>query len=95
MVSFTVRMRFRPEDLDHVRAALVSLTEASRNEPGCLLYIAHFVEADPANVLIYEQYRDEAALTAHRATPHFAKYATQELYPRTLSREVEALTAIS
>ena len=94
MVSFTVRMRFRHEDLDEIRAALVSLTAASRQEPGCLVYVAHFVQDDPATVVIYEQYRDVAAVTAHRAAAHFAMYAAGELYPRMLSREVEALTAI-
>ncbi len=41
MISFTVRMKFAPEDRDDVAEVLRLLTEASRQEPGCIsLYSA-------------------------------------------------------
>jgi quinol monooxygenase YgiN len=46
----------------------------SRKEPGCLLYIAHRSIDNPSNFVFYEQYKDEAALQAHRESPHFARY---------------------
>ncbi len=95
MISFTVRMRFRPEDRRNVAEMLRELTLASRTEPGCATYVAHTVESDPDTVLIYEQYRDEAALEAHRATAHFEQFATQGLYPLMAERSVEQLAALA
>jgi quinol monooxygenase YgiN len=50
------------------------LQQHSRKEPGCLLYIGHQSTEDPRKFLFYEQYKDEAALQAHRASPHFQQY---------------------
>lgn len=55
------------------------LTVDSRKEPGCLMYIVHRHKDDPGNFFIYEQYRDQAALDAHRAAPHFQKIAATAL----------------
>jgi quinol monooxygenase YgiN len=95
MISFTVRMRFRTEDREEIAGILRELTAASRQEPGCVSYIAHTIESEPDTVLIYEQYRDDAAVEAHRNTPHFSKYAVAGLYQRMLDRVVENLIALS
>jgi quinol monooxygenase YgiN len=95
MVSFTVRFRFAPEDHQQLTEILRALTLASRQEPGCVSYIPHFVEGDPDTVIIYEQYRDEAALEAHRASPHFQQYAIGGLYQLMKERASENLTAIA
>jgi quinol monooxygenase YgiN len=94
MLSFTVRMRFEEADHEAIRQHLIALTEGSRQEPGCVSYIAHFVSDDPSTVLIYEQYRDEAALEAHRNTPHFKQHAIGGLYQRMRERSMENLTAV-
>ena len=44
MVSFTVRMRFEPVDQEEIGVILREPDHASRQEPGCVSYIAHFVE---------------------------------------------------
>jgi quinol monooxygenase YgiN len=93
MVSFTVRMEFEVGDRDAVAEMLHYLGAASREEPGCINYIAHCVEGEPATVLIYEQYVDEVAVEFHRAAPHFAQYA-DALYKIMLSRVVEHLEAV-
>lgn len=94
MISFTVRMKFAPEDRDEIDEILRQLTAASRQEPGCLYYIPHRVEGAPDTVLIYEQYTDEAAQAAHRASAHFARYAIGGLYQKMLERAREDLAAI-
>jgi len=94
MLSFTVRMRFPSEAKYDVEQALVELTRHSRLEPGCISYIAHFIEAEPDTVLIYEQYADDAALDFHRGTPHFHQYAIGVLYQRMRDRNVEQLIAV-
>ena len=95
MISFTVRMRFSSEDHDEIAQILRELTRSSRQEPGCVNYVPHWVESDPTTLLIYEQYRDEAAVEHHRASPHFAKFAIGGLYQKMLDRSVENLLAIA
>ena len=95
MISFTVRMTFRPEDREEIARILRELAPASRKEPGCVSYIPHRVESEPDTVLIYEQYRDHAALDAHRSSPHFAMYAVGGLYQRMLGRSMEALEVVA
>lgn len=52
-------------------AAAKSLIAAVRaNEPGCKLYALHKGEA-PNTYVFLERYVDEAAMAAHRETPHF------------------------
>ncbi len=95
MISFTVRMTFRSDDRDEIAQILRELTRLTRQEEGCITYIPHVVDGNPDTVVIYEQYRDEAAAEFHRATPHFARYAVGGLYQRMLERNVENLTAIA
>ncbi len=91
MTSFTVRLRFRPEDRETVAAYLVELTLASRAEPGCVTYNTHTVQTDPDVVVIYEQYNDDAALEAHRATPHYRRLAADGFYPLMQEQAIEFL----
>jgi quinol monooxygenase YgiN len=86
-------MGFEAADRDAVDEMLHYLGAASREEPGCINYIAHFVGGEPATVLIYEQYVDEGAVEFHRAAPHFDQYANA-LYKIMLSRTVENLKAV-
>lgn len=95
MISFTVRMRFDETDLDGIRENLRALTLGSREEPGCVTYVAHFVADDPCTVLIYEQYLDDAALDAHRQTTHFKDHAIGGLYQAMRHREMENLLAVA
>ena len=94
MVSFTVRLKFAPEERDEIAETLRQLAEASRKEPGCVSYIPHQVEGDPDTIVIYEQYKDAKALAAHRASDHFQKFAVGGLYQKMRDRAVENLTAL-
>ena len=95
MITFTVRMKFRPDDRQRVAEILAALAEASRKEPGCATYIPHIVEGEPDTVVIYEQYRDQQAAEAHRASRHFRDYAVGGLYQLMLERQLENLTAVA
>lgn len=95
MISFTVRMKFKPENRDEIQDALRALTAASRQEPGCVAFVPHTLEGDPNTVIIYEQYRDQAAREAHSAAPHFQKYVVGCLYQRMLERQTEILHALA
>ncbi len=95
MISFTVLMRFEPGDIDEIRGHLQALTVASRKEPGCVNYVAHFLADDPTTVFIYEQYTDEPALDFHRNSEHFKLHAIGGLYQFMKDRHVENLVAVA
>ena len=79
MISFTVRMTFRPDDRESVAGHLRVLTAESRKEPGCAMFQVHRHRTEPRRFFIYEQYKDDAALESHRGTPHFLQYAKKDL----------------
>lgn len=62
-----------------VSQLLSRMTEASRKEPGCVMYQVHRHKTEPRRFFIYEQYKDDAALEAHRASAHFLQHAKKEL----------------
>ena len=62
-----------------VASLFAKLTEESRKEPGVLMFQVHRHKTEPRRFFIYEQYKDDAALEAHRATPHFLQYAKKDL----------------
>ncbi|MGA3346505.1 MAG: putative quinol monooxygenase [Terracidiphilus sp.] len=94
MISFAVRLKFALEDREDVAGSLRALAAASRQEPGCISYIPHFLEDEPCTVLIYEQYQDAKALAAHRESPHFKLHAVGGLYQKMKERSVENLIAL-
>jgi quinol monooxygenase YgiN len=94
MICFIVRLRFAPEDRSAIAEALRQLAAESRREEGCLSYIPHLQQDNPDSVIIYEQYRDEQALAAHRDSEHFRKYAVGGLYQKMLERSVEDLSPL-
>lgn len=62
-----------------VAALFAKLTEESRKEPGCAMYQVHRHRTEARRFFVYEQYKDDAVLEAHRAAPHFLQYAKKEL----------------
>src|SRR5947199_9600131 len=62
-----------------VAALLAKLTEQSRKEPGCAMYQVHRHKTEPRRFFIYEQYKDDSALEANRAAPHFLQYVKKQL----------------
>lgn len=62
-----------------VAALFGKLTEESRKEAGCAMYQVHRHKTEPRRFFIYEQYKDDAALEAHRTAPHFLQFARKDL----------------
>ena len=79
MVVLVVTWMARAGQEAEVATVFSKLTEESRKEPGCVMYQVHRHKTEPRRFLIYEQYKDDAALEAHRTAPHFLRYARKEL----------------
>ena len=71
-VSVQVKPEHVSEFLDVVRH---DAEHSERDEPGCLRFDVIQDREDPNRFYFYEIYRDEAALEAHRQTPHFKLYS--------------------
>ena len=48
---------------------------SERDEPGCLMFNIASDDADPDVLHLFEVYRDDAAVEAHVAMPHFKRFA--------------------
>ncbi|HEY1371848.1 MAG TPA: putative quinol monooxygenase [Candidatus Binatia bacterium] len=57
-----------------LRVLLDAMVIASRAEPGNLQYDLWRDHADAGRFVLMELYADEAAVAAHRASPHFKNY---------------------
>lgn len=79
MVVLAVTWVANPGHEEKVAAIFAKLQTASRQEPGCLMYIVHRHLDDARHFFIYEQYRDDAALQAHRESAHFQEFAIKAL----------------
>jgi quinol monooxygenase YgiN len=79
MVVLVVTWMAKAGHEQDVAALFGKLTEESRKEPSCLMYQVHQHKTEPRRFFIYEQYKDDAALEAHRTTPHFMQFARKDL----------------
>ncbi|MBI4885679.1 MAG: antibiotic biosynthesis monooxygenase [Acidobacteria bacterium] len=75
MLVLLVHVQVKPQ---HVAAFLDEARHnaghAVADEPGCLRFDVIQDRDDPHRFTFYEVYRDDAALAAHRQTPHFTRY---------------------
>jgi autoinducer 2-degrading protein len=79
MIVLKVDMVVKAGTEQKCREYIQILQEHSRKETGCLMYIGHQSTEDPRKFLFYEQYKDAAALAAHRAAPYFKQYVSEGL----------------
>ncbi len=62
----------KPEAVDQIRAALLELVTATRQEDGCLSYELFESAAAPGTFVTVERWRAQEDLDAHMHTPHIA-----------------------
>jgi len=88
--TIVITAYWRPKDGEgaKVEAILRQLATAIRSEPGNLLFVAHRSKDDPAEILLYEQYKDEQAFLDHRETAHFKSLVLEQAVPLLARREI-------
>ena len=94
MIVLKVDMLVKPGTEENCKEYIRILQEHSRKEPGCLMYIGHQSIDDPRRFLLYEQYKDKAALDAHRNAPYFKQYVNGGLDPIVEQRSRELFTTL-
>lgn len=61
-----------PEHREVVLQALEALVQGTRNEPGNLRYDLY--AGEDGSLQLHELYRNQAAIDAHRASPHYLAF---------------------
>ena len=74
---------------DEVNDQFRELQAATRQEPGCIAYVVQRSRENPRHYLVYEQYKNEAALEDHRNSAHFKQYATDGVFRFVEERQAE------
>jgi autoinducer 2-degrading protein len=73
MLAIWVKARIKPEQRERfLKAIEVDALGSERDEPGCLRFNVLQDTQDENVYYFYEVYKDQAALEAHRAMPHYA-----------------------
>ena len=95
MLILAVHVTIKAGHEEQVLEAFRNLEIETRREPGCIFYVVQRSREDPRRFLVYEQYTDQAALEAHRNSPHFKKYAAEGFYRFVEERQAELFDPIS
>jgi len=74
MLIVAGRIPVRPERRADAVAAAVKMMRATQAETGCRTYRFTTDVEDPNLFYIFEEWEDDAALTAHFQTPHMASF---------------------
>ncbi len=94
MLIQSIHYTFAPEDADKAEAILRELRDASRKEEGVLGFDIARSQENPSVFALWEQYRDRAALDAHKATEHFKELALKGVRPLARQRVAETVFPI-
>ena len=74
MYVVCVHIHVKPEHREEFIRATQLNHEGTIQEQGCLRFDVIQQIDDPNRFMLYEVYRDEAAIEAHRATAHYATW---------------------
>ncbi len=81
MLIQSVQFTFAPGDGDKAEAILRELREASRKEEGVIAFEVARSQEKPNVFVLWEEYRNEAALDFHKATEHYNRLVLNGVRP--------------
>jgi quinol monooxygenase YgiN len=80
VIAIAVKLVAKEGQEERVRDALARNTAPTLAEPGCRMFQAHSDPSDPRVFFVYEQWDDDAAIEAHRETPHYEELAVGVIF---------------
>jgi quinol monooxygenase YgiN len=89
MLVQSVRLTFTWENSERAESILRELRDASRKEHGVIRFDVARVREEPNVFVVWEEYRDDAALDAHVATEHFSRLVLNGLKPLALELSID------
>jgi autoinducer 2-degrading protein len=94
MLIQSIHYEFAPEDAGRIEELFRELRDASRKEPGVIQFDVARSKDHPERFVLWEVYKDEAALTAHTQTEHFKRLALGGVRPLAKNRIAELAESI-
>ena len=70
-MNVVAKLKAKAGEEGRMEEALRGMVDKVAQEQGTLTYTLHRAQQDPSVFLVYEKYKDAAALKAHSATPYF------------------------
>ncbi|WP_343746428.1 nuclear transport factor 2 family protein [Chitinophaga sp.] len=67
-------MEILPAFQKEMKEALVAMAAESNREPGCVQFVVNTRNDSPLSVVIYEEYKNDAAFEVHRTSAHARKF---------------------
>lgn len=86
--------RVKEGQLDTVLDLLTEVAQKSIAEEGNLFYKVHQSNTEPNTLILFEGYKDEAAVAEHRNSEHFQTLVIGKIVPLLESREVVVATQL-
>ncbi len=88
MIQVNGTIRIADDIATDALAAIVTMMEKSRAEDGCLDYAFARDLADPQVLVLFERWRDQAALAAHGQSEHMREFQAVLAANPPLSRDI-------
>jgi len=88
MIILQVHIQIKPECVEAFRSATIDNARHSAGEPGVARFDFLQCSDDPNRFSLWEVYRNEEAVAAHKLTAHYARWveATQDMFAEPRSR---------
>ncbi|MFT3935870.1 MAG: putative quinol monooxygenase [Chitinophagaceae bacterium] len=80
--------------VETVLQLLKTVSAESIKEEGNLFYKVHQSNADANTIVLFEGYKDESAITAHRSSAHYTELVTGKIIGLLETREVILTTPL-
>ena len=71
VLTVVAKLVARQESVEIVKSELIKLVEPTRCEDGCIEYMLHQDNANPAVFIFYENWDNEGCLAKHKETEHY------------------------
>lgn len=93
-INVFAKWQVKEGELDTVLNLLTEAIKQSRAEKGNLFYKLHQSNTDANTLILFEGYKDEAAVAEHRASEHFQNIVLGQIVPLLENREVVVATEL-
>lgn len=94
MIITCIIFTFAPQDADKAETVLRELRDASVKEPGVVRFEVGRSQDKPNTFALWEVYRDQDAVAAHRSTVHYQRLVVDGIRPLALQRTAETVIPI-
>ncbi|MGB8910493.1 MAG: putative quinol monooxygenase [Candidatus Cybelea sp.] len=94
MIIVSIVFTFAPQDADKAETMLRELRDASAKEPGVVRFEVGRSQEKPSVFALWEVYRDQNAMNAHRSTEHFQRLVIDGVRPLAQQRNAETVLPI-